>query len=799
MANYFNLTYDADYPTGPAIHLNDTDGYQLVNGLNVDIALKPSSGFTPANYKLWNINGATTSGEVSWSAWTTNTSGVLIEQSSVQYVYSQFKNAGGGIESATSSGIEFNWVSPTIHNSVAWKDNFQSLQYESANLAVLRNVGQNIDVDLDKTNINGLRFSGKDFSDLQISGDTIIGSSSGYLGTLLSADASNKISITKVFTGDQTPMITVDTGSGFETLTTFSGTIKSTVTGDYTGRIENIVWTAGTKTLTFDILRFSTYGFCTINQLEFTNTSMEGGYDGDSIYLKVEVKDTNGQLVENAPVTFSGTGDVIGSFSVNPVNTDVNGVATATLNLDTVGTATYDAECDGIHTTADQLTWCLASGINFGRSMLRQADQVMHSETYDDAIVNANTSDVAEPTASGSLEDDLNVIRTLVSQMKSTASGTNWYDSMGTYFDPTDTDVGNAENKDMNLANIKGKTTDAQTIILAIDAYNSGAGFTVSGTSTGVLLTLNHDYATATDRIGLPIFTSTTNSGSYFDEWGLDRVCALSVFNVDTGNAFEDEAGNTIYAKFHDGTDFAGTGTGTDAYARFYANDVVCDLTNVSGTTPSAVLFVYPYRKAVADVADHEWHRTDFGNVFEEDIHFVTAISNLWAFTGSVDNETDPTWTYTTSGYPLESNPTDLEAGANLLNNAIDDRDYFEQNYVTDGEAITTSLDELDKALQVVEDLASGGTGAKYIEEIGADVSAGTYHAIPDNATFTPTSTSGTEGKNMDVFLNGQLLAASTGTNGANEDRDYAETTTSGVTFHTDVDQYSNVTYVIRV
>ena len=50
----------------------------------------------------------------------------------------------------------------------------------------------------------------------------------------------------------------------------------------------------------------------------------------------------------------------------------------------------------------------------------------------------------------------------------------------------------------------------------------------------------------------------------------------------------------------------------------------------------------------------------------------------------------------------------------------------------------------------------------------------------------------------MDVYYNGQLLAASTGANGANADRDYAETSASGITFHVNIDQYSNLTYMIR-
>ena len=50
----------------------------------------------------------------------------------------------------------------------------------------------------------------------------------------------------------------------------------------------------------------------------------------------------------------------------------------------------------------------------------------------------------------------------------------------------------------------------------------------------------------------------------------------------------------------------------------------------------------------------------------------------------------------------------------------------------------------------------------------------------------------------MDVFVDGQLLAADTGAAGVNADRDYGETTASGVTFRFDVQVGRNITYMIR-
>jgi len=90
-------------------------------------------------------------------------------------------------------------------------------------------------------------------------------------------------------------------------------------------------------------------------------------------------------------------------------------------------------------------------------------------------------------------------------------------------------------------------------------------------------------------------------------------------------------------------------------------------------------------------------------------------------------------------------------------------------------------------------------SGLKLVEALAGDVSAGVEHSIPAGQNYTPLSTAGQEGRNMDIYFNGQLLAASTGAAGVNEDRDYAETSLSGITFHENVYQDDNITYVIRV
>lgn len=430
------------------------------------------------------------------------------------------------------------------------------------------------------------------------------------------------------------------------------------------------------------------------------------------------------------------------------------------------------------------------------RSLIRQLEQIRRSMTYDDAVVNVNSSSVAEPTVSGSLEGDMNVIRSLIKDAKGT---TNWFDALSKYFDPSDTDAGNTANKDLTLSNIGGNTLDAKTIILPVRDDNSGSGFSVNGASTGFLLTTTAPYATAADRRGLPIFASTANNGSYYDEGGADRVCMIDVVDMNTGGQIKTDAGYTIYAKFHDAADFSGTGTGTDVYVRFYANDAVTDLSTVSGTTPSTVQIVYPRRKILTDVEEYEWARTDFINSWEGDVELMEDVYNLWGYTGATDGDDSPLpWDNDTASYILSSNPSDLKSAVDALNDGIGDRVYTDDNYLTDGQTITASLDAIDQELKTLDDSITASSADKYVETVASAITKNTAHTLPGAISYTPDGTSGAEGKNMDVYVDGQLVAASTGANGANGDRDYSETSTTSVTFMFDIQAGRNITYVIR-
>jgi len=428
------------------------------------------------------------------------------------------------------------------------------------------------------------------------------------------------------------------------------------------------------------------------------------------------------------------------------------------------------------------------------RSLLRQLEQIRRAATYDDAIANVNTAAVAEPVISGSLEEDTNVIRSIMKQFKGT---TNWYDTPGLMFDPTTTNSGGDSLVDYNMENVRGHSLRNKSVIIAVEEDNSGSGYTVSGTSTGTLATISTRYAGqdgGTDWTGLPIYASTANAGQYHDEGGSSNVCRVDVLDMSSGQEFDDGT-DIIYAMMYDGADFGGAGAGTDVYFRFYKNGNPCDLT---GTGVTSVAFVYPQRKRMSDVQEWEWLRTDFVSSWEGDVELTEDISNLWSFTGSSDNTSAPTWTNSGGNWSIGAGTVDLEGGINDLNSSVGDMTFTEDNYITDGWSVAASLDALDQAIKDNADAISAASAAKYVESLSAQADANTVHALPAGVTYTPDATAGQEGKNMDVFVDGQLLAADTGANGVNADRDYGETTASGITFRFNVQAGRNVTYLVR-
>jgi hypothetical protein len=805
MANYFTLEYEDTANTSPGnVVLNY--GSSTSDGLTVHVSLYAGPGFTATQYKMWGLplaegQSVVTEENAQWQAFTPTATARLARTNNPQSAYVIFKDASDN-ETATfqSNEVTFGFIDPIINSDVTWATDFEALGFNSATANRIFKSRADTGVNFNKSDITQLSFSGRNFTGLRISDNAVYVDPDSEIGKVINLNASSFVTIDKQFTSADKPIVTVSSGTGTITpLTDYNGSIRSTVSGYDVGRISNISWDAETKKLTFRAYKFSTYGFATIQKVEFTADSQTAAYVGDSATFKVYVQDTDGNPVEGAPVTISGVSGNIGTIEESiPQNTNADGLVTFTLDVSSEGSVEYSAHVD-THFTANDLIIQGIAVAGHQRSLLTQYDQIRRSATYDDSIAEVNSATVAEPTTptvSGSsdsvLEHDMNVLRTLLKQVKGT---TNWFDASSNYFDPTNTDINSTENKETKLSNFKNNTLDSKTMIVAVSESNSGAGFSLTPGDDGFLFDTTLTYALPTDRRGLPIFKSTTNSGTYWDEGGDDRVVGIDIIDMSSGGQFKSAAGDIVSAKFEDGVDHSGSGSGTDVYVKLYTD--AGPYTTVSGD-PTSVMMVYPFRKVLSNLDEYEWQRTDFVSSWEGDAVLVDRVKNLWSYTGALNNEVSPDWTVISGSPMVDSSVKSLRAALDTINDDFGDRTYTEQNYITNGQTISASLDALDTALYSTNQSVAAGIADKYVVILEQDVSAGTAYTLPGGVTYTPDSTEGKWGANMDIWLNGQLLFASTGDNGINEDGDYSETSSTEVTFHFDIYQNSNLSFKVR-
>lgn len=104
------------------------------------------------------------------------------------------------------------------------------------------------------------------------------------------------------------------------------------------------------------------------------------------------------------------------------------------------------------------------------RKLIKQDTQISSSTVYNSTVSGVNQQSVAEPTVSGSLEGDLNIIRTLLKEVKST---TNWYD----------TPVSNIATLDTKINSTSGTLQNQIDNILPTQSGHAGEFLTTDGTT----------------------------------------------------------------------------------------------------------------------------------------------------------------------------------------------------------------------------------------------------------------------------------------------------------------------------
>lgn len=377
-----------------------------------------------------------------------------------------------------------------------------------------------------------------------------------------------------------------------------------------------------------------------------------------------------------------------------------------------------------------------------------------------------------------SVEDDINRAITQLRNIIDTAN--DWFDPMPRGFDAANTDGANTKNEKMSLKVLADDWYGSKTKIIDIEDDNSGNGYSRGAGDVGQLIYTSHGYADPADRRGLIVQKSVANTGSYYDEAALGAIemgkHKVMLISMDPNNQLGDEFfgsnGTLVYGLLEDGADHepSGLGEGTSIYVKFYNNIAgVPTAYTWTANDPDKIRIMLPFRKRRRDINEYE-DRLHFKNGVLGDAELAMDMEEVRDALGLVDGEGsgDWDWTNTAAFYPLDGDPATAEQAINDINDAIGDRQYTEENVVTDGETITQSIDELDKAI------SAGSLKSKILERVSSLIFKGTNHTVPFNlgsgynggaGVTTYKVDSGNWGRYMDIFVGGAKIVPWNGTN----------------------------------
>lgn len=194
----------------------------------------------------------------------------------------------------------------------------------------------------------GLDFYENNFSDILIDKDNngnpfITVSSNGDLGQAVNGN--DKWIPIKLGPFIKKPIIKyAPDDESYSAITKYSGGLKAGVTN-----IQNYNFDG--SYVTFEVNHFSTYGSAIVDSVLFEDSQLLASNYGETIVLTINVKDTMGDDVEDAPVTFniqSGGGLLNGGFNVVMVKTNAAGIATINYTFPNVNqTSIAKADVDG--------------------------------------------------------------------------------------------------------------------------------------------------------------------------------------------------------------------------------------------------------------------------------------------------------------------------------------------------------------------------------------------------------------------------------------------------------------------
>jgi hypothetical protein len=372
-----------------------------------------------------------------------------------------------------------------------------------------------------------------------------------------------------------------------------------------------------------------------------------------------------------------------------------------------------------------------------------------------------------------SLNDDLNFQRTDRALIK----GVSFDGAVPTYQRPTA--VGTL--LPANLANIAGHTTDAQGFIIN-RKYNN---VSVAAADTKVTLTSvgNFKHADAVDKSGVPVFDAPPYAGDF-------GACYVEVLRNDGTQVVVQNGPNQGDKIF--GVTNAGDAESPDSVeVLFYSvplgGDVEADANPYTWEAglPATVDLFYGFFSRLDQLSESSF-RTISSLGVEESGSLRQDVTDIWSAVGVTDGETSLSGLTNTTGSfvfaELPASPS-VTAALNTLNEHVGNRAYT-GSYLTTGESVAASLQALSNAV-------AAGNSVRYIERLGADLTANTPHTLPGSATYTPDEDN--NGRNLWVFTRGVLRDPGT----VVDNDDYAETSETSITFFARQRAGDHINYVI--
>lgn len=406
----------------------------------------------------------------------------------------------------------------------------------------------------------------------------------------------------------------------------------------------------------------------------------------------------------------------------------------------------------------------------------------------DTSVTIVNPNAVAPDSNNGSITwvehypytllDDLNYERTDRTSIK----GVAYYQPVPTYQRPTA--VGT--NVNVNLANIANKTTDA----VAYNVNRAFFGVSVAPIDTMVTITSvgNLKHADATDETGVPCFDAAPFTGDWTSCYVhvVDGYSTGSELVVHSGP----HAGERIFGVTYNGASTSPNSVEVHFYSAPFNVNYAGSATPYTwdGYQPTTINLLYGYNERL-DTLDQNAFRTVPALGILTDASLINDINTIFDQLGTTDGYQNLSTflTNTSTYFPFfnlpNATPTVIDA-LNTLNSQIGDRTYTGV-VLTSGQTITASLQALANAI-------SNSTVTRTIERLAANITANTAHTLPGGITYTIDGTN--NGQYLFLFTRG-LLRDPGPVSGNN---DYAETSTTQVTFYATQKAGDHINYLIK-